>query len=198
MGSKVVLVALIAAAFGQHLGLNVWVACVLTSLGLAVLAFSPKSGSFTGGGATVLFAILAAASFGAFDVLTQVWSPWIGFGRLLPWSMVIGAAISGVQVAVHDRKAPALARGALPYLALGIALLVTQSQILIWSIGKYHDAPGSNVVYGSRGIWSVLLVWVFGHYFSKTERMTSAGMLLQRLGGAMLIAAAVLLVFWPF
>ena len=53
----------------------------------------------------------------------------------------------------------------------------------------------SNIVYSSRGIWSVLFVWILGHLFLNTElSLRQPGSLLARLIGACLICAAIALV----
>jgi uncharacterized membrane protein len=198
LGSKVVLVALILAfGFGKELSLNVWVAAFLTSIALGVLAFSPK-GVGHGGAiiSTIFYSILAAACYALFDVLTQVWSPVYGFGRLMPWAMVFSALLTAPVVLAIDRRVPRLAPSAWRYVLLGVALLVGQSMILIWAIGYYGDAAGINVVYGSRGIWSVLLVWSAGHLFTRQEHFSHRSMIIARLTGAVLIMAAVVLVFW--
>jgi hypothetical protein len=80
-------------------------------------------------------------------------------------------------------------------LALGVGLLALQSLILISAIGYFSDAAGLNVVYSSRGVWSVLVVWLVGHWFSVHERIHSGGLLARRLVAASLIAGAVALVF---
>ena len=81
-------------------------------------------------------------------------------------------------------------------MTLATALNVGQSLILIWAIGRYVDAPRLNVVYGSRGIWSVLIVWLLGAFLGARERISGARVLLQRLFGAAIITAAIVLAFW--
>lgn len=199
LGSKVVLVALILAfVFHRQVQLNVWIAAILTSAALGILAISPrgeKTGPIT---STIIYSVAAAACYGMFDVLTQIWSREYTFGRLLPWAMVFAAIGAAPVTLALDRKVPKLTRASVGYLLLGVCLLTLQSLILIWAIAAYNDAAGLNVVYGSRGIWSVLLVWVFGHLFSHHERFHHPGLVVSRLLGAILIAAAVALVFWPF
>jgi hypothetical protein len=48
-------------------------------------------------------------------------------------------------------------------------------------------------LYNTRGIWSVVLVWVIGHWFSNTERSIGKRAMLRRLAGALILLAAVLL-----
>jgi hypothetical protein len=45
-------------------------------------------------------------------------------------------------------------------------------------------------------VWSVLVVWLVGHWFSVHERIHSGALLARRLIAAGLIAAAVALVFF--
>jgi hypothetical protein len=68
--------------------------------------------------------------------------------------------------------------------------------LIISSIGYFGEAARMNVVYGSRGVWSVLLVWMLGHYFSHTETRQHLPRIVfvRRLVGATLIGAAVVLV----
>ena len=51
-----------------------------------------------------------------------------------------------------------------------------------------------NVLYTTRGVWGVLLVWVFGHWFANTERSLGPAVLTRRLIGAILLLAAIALV----
>lgn len=198
MGSKVVLVALfLAFGFGRAMGLNVWAAAVLTSAGIAVLAWPGEHLPLRQVFPAVTLSVLSAASFAMFDILTQIWTPSLTFGRLMPASIIIATVISGIFIAAIDRRMPHFPPSSRIFLSLGVVLMALQSTILIRAIGKFGDAAGLNVVYGSRGVWSVLLVWLFGRHFSQHERLPRA-VFMRRLAGAILIGAAVLMVFWPF
>jgi hypothetical protein len=63
--------------------------------------------------------------------------------------------------------------------------------LLIWSIAHFGDAAGANVVYGSRGIWSVLLVVVLGKWVKSAEVMHGPGAFAKRLTGALVITIAI-------
>lgn len=210
MGSKVVLVALVLSVFHRAVPANVWMAAGLVTVGIVILAWPTEHLPWRRIVPAVGFAMLAALSFGTFDVLTQIWSllPGYTFGRLIPWAMVFAAGITAAMDVAMDRRprrtgvprqrrrmfdVPREARG---FLALGVFLLTLQSLVLIGSIGYFHDAAGLNVVYGSRGVMSVLIVWLVGHWFSQHERIHSRGLLARRLTAAGLIGAAVCLVFF--
>lgn len=197
LGSKVVIVALIVAVAGMsQLGLNVIVAAVLTTLGIIVLAYPNQHFPWAKIVPAVGFSLLAAASFGLFDVLTQRWSPWLSFGLLMPWSLVFSALFTVPFIVSLERRWPRVPDGARVPLTLGVGLLTLQSMIFVWAIGIFQDAARLNVVYGSRGVWSVAVIWLLGHRFSQHERFHTRHQVVTRFIGATLIAIAVVLVMW--
>ena len=54
--------------------------------------------------------------------------------------------------------------------------------------------PAVNVVYSVRGLFSVLLVWWVGHWFTNTESHAGRRVLLARLAGAVAMLGAIALV----
>lgn len=197
MGVKVVIVAFILAiGLGHPLGAKVWIAAFLTTAGIGLLAFSIEELKSKRAALTVGCSLLVAIAFALFDVITQVWSPTVTFGRLMPWSMIFGASLSLALLPAIGQPLWQFTPGTLRYLAPGILLLTAQSVLLVWSIGHFQDAAGLNVVYGSRGIWSILVVWLLGAYFWPHQPLKASGTLAKRLLGAALIASAVILVFW--
>jgi hypothetical protein len=57
-------------------------------------------------------------------------------------------------------------------------------------------AASINVVYSSRGLWSVILVWWLGHWVQSREQHLQRGVLLWRLAGATTMIAAIALVLF--
>jgi hypothetical protein len=64
------------------------------------------------------------------------------------------------------------------------------------ALGFFNDAAGVNVVYGSRGIWSLAVVWFAGRLFGNAERSDSRDAMGLRLMGCLLVTAAIILVLW--
>jgi hypothetical protein len=62
------------------------------------------------------------------------------------------------------------------------------------SISIYRHATSANVLYSSRGLWSVVAVWGIGHWFANREQHLGAWVLAWRLVGAILLMAALLMV----
>ena len=52
-----------------------------------------------------------------------------------------------------------------PWLAAGAMCFSTQGLMFITSISLYRQATSANVLYSSRGLWSVVAVWAIGHWF---------------------------------
>lgn len=197
LGSKAVLVALLVTlVLSAPLKPNTWLAALLTTVGICFLAASATQFSGHGRVTTFIYALLSAAAFAGFDVMTRSWSPRLGFGRFMPWGVLIGAAMAACVILAKEHGLAGIPQPAWRSMTLATALNVGQSLLLIWAIGKYRDATGLNVVYGSRGIWSVLIVWLLGAFLGTREGISGAKVLLQRLCGAALIAAAIVLAFW--
>jgi hypothetical protein len=66
-----------------------------------------------------------------------------------------------------------------------------QAVSLVATLGLYPDTTRINVVYNSRGLWSVLAVWLVGHWWGNTERHAGRAALLWRLAGAGLMLGAI-------
>ena len=83
---------------------------------------------------------------------------------------------------------------ALPFVAAGAVLLAVQGVMFITSVSQYRQATSANVLYSSRGLWSVVAVWAIGHWFANREQHLGARVLVWRLVGAVLLMAAILIV----
>ena len=88
----------------------------------------------------------------------------------------------------------AIPRAAWPWLVSGCFLIAVQSLAFVMVIVKFRNATATNVIYSSRGLWSVLLVWALGHWFANREQHLGAKVLRWRLAGALLMMTAIALV----
>lgn len=194
LGTKILLVALFSAALlVEPVPWQWWVAAAVSTGGIALLGRGPVK---QGGGvwATVRHAALSAACFALFDVLVQKWAPaWDG-GSFLPvlFAVVAVASVGFVPLfAAPLRTIPAVAWR---WVLTGAALISLQSMGIAFTLARWGDATAVNVVYSSRGLWSVILVWAVGHWFANDERAAGAAVLRARLAGAVLLIAAIALV----
>jgi drug/metabolite transporter (DMT)-like permease len=196
LGAKTVFVAwfttvLLATALSWQL----WTAAAMSFAAIVLLNLPLRSsGARKPLGATVTFSLLAAASYALFDVLVQKWSPQWGAGRFLPIMFGISAVLTLGFVPFFRAPLSALPRAAWPSLGAGAFFTSLQSLVLVTAIAVYGEATSINVVYSARGIWSVLAVWLIGHWFANEEGKLGGAVLGWRLAGAVLMTAAIVLV----
>jgi drug/metabolite transporter (DMT)-like permease len=196
LGSKVILVAFFLVVFvGDSIGLSVWVAAFLALLGIVLLqsgsAQEQRGKTFR----TVVLALISAAAFALSDVVMKKWCPGIGFARYVPVSAGTTILLSVFLIPFFNAPLWRLPVGSGRMVLGGLFLLSLQALGVAISIGIFADAAGTNIVYASRGLWSVLLVWWIGHRFSNVERHEGRTVILSRVVGATLILSAVILIF---
>ena len=194
MGLKIILVALFTTVLlTSGVSAKLWCAAALSSLAIALLNRTDGA-THHHVGSTILYAGCSATMFALFDVLVQKWSPAWGAGRFLPVMLAFVALFSLVLVPFFHAPLREVPRGAWPWLMGGCVLIGLQSLIFVSTIAWFGDATTANVIYSSRGLWSVVAVWGVGHWFGNRERHDAAGVLRWRLAGAVLMMAAIALV----
>lgn len=194
LGIKIILVAVLTTLIlGQSVSPRMWAAAALSTLAIALLNWT-RGVHHHHVTLTILAAGGSAASFALFDVLVQKWTPAWGAGRFLPTMLGFVALLSLGAASQFPAPLRALPSAAWRWLLAGSVVLAFQSIIFVSSVAVFGQATSANVVYSSRGLWSVILVWVIGHWFSNTEQKLGAGILRWRLVGALLMMAAIALV----
>jgi drug/metabolite transporter (DMT)-like permease len=194
-GLKVVLIAVFTPLVtGDSVGMKLWAAALLSVLGVAFLNRKDGNTPPRNVGITLLAGGAGAIFFAMFDVLVQNWGPGWGVGRLLPMIFWINGLLSFSLIFMFKAPLRQVAKGAWPWLLMGSALLGTQSIIFVSAIALHGQATAANVIYASRGLLSVLMVWLVGHWFANQEQHLGARVLRWRLFGAALMLTAIVLV----
>lgn len=195
LGSKVILVAVFTTVIMDDSVRGVlWLAAGLSCVGIAFLNRGGADGH-RHVARTIGLALLAAAGYALFDVLVMRWAPGWGAGRFLPVTMVFGALFSTGFVPLFRKPWTEVDRAGWRPLGLGALFIALQSLILVYGLATFGDATAMNVVYSTRGLWSVLAVWWLGHWFANREMELGAVAMRGRLLGAALLCAAIVLVF---
>jgi drug/metabolite transporter (DMT)-like permease len=195
VGTKVLFVAVfVTLLVGDPLPLDYWVSAVMSAAGIAVL----NLGAGAGGrhhhlGMTIAAALGAASCYAMFDVVVRKWAPAWGVGRLLPAGMAVAAVLSFALWPLFEGPLGQLPRPARGPLLLGAAFLGIQAVLLVRTLGIYPDTTRINIVYNTRGLWSVPAVWLVGHWWGNTERHAGRAALLWRLAGAALLLGAIVI-----
>ena len=193
LGSKVVFVALFTVLLGAAaVTPAMWTAVVLTACATALLGASgrmKREALFR----SLLYGFSAAAAFALTDVLQQRWVPAWGFCHYAATMFLTVAVLSFGLIPFFREGLRALPAAAWRWTFAGGTLLSVQALGIAWCIVNL-GATTTNVLYNSRGVWSVVLVWTVGHWFGNTERSQGCGVMLRRLAGSALLLAAIALI----
>jgi drug/metabolite transporter (DMT)-like permease len=198
MGTKVILVAFFTVLLiGESIPVKWWVAVFLTALATLLLARKREGAPARAKGtaSAVQLAFASAIVFALIDVLIQKWAPAIGFSRFVPM-MFFSTAVASIGVVPMFRgRLLAISGTSWRWLLTGSLLIGTQVLLLAYSLSQFGHATAVNVVYSSRAVWAVLLVWFVGHWFENRESQEHGNAIMaQRLGGAGLIVSAIWLI----
>ena len=193
LGSKVVFVALFTVLLGAAaVTPAMWGAVGLTACATALLGAGGQVKSealFR----SLLYGFSAAAAFALTDVLQQRWVRAWGFTHYAATMFLTVAVLSFGLVPFFRESLRALPATSWRWALAGGSLLAVQALGIAWCIVNL-GATTTNVLYNSRGVWSVVLVWTVGHWFGNTERSQGRGVMLRRLAGSALLLAAIALI----
>jgi drug/metabolite transporter (DMT)-like permease len=194
MGVKVLLVAALVVGITREQLPSIW----WVAAGLSTAAAVLLGGGRPSGGRSLLPGLLgglgAALAFAGVDVLFQLWADGPGVWR---FSALVALCMGGLSLTLLPflegpvwQLSPAVLRAFVP------GLLATLAQVLLmaYCVVKLKGAAWANLLYSSRGVWSVLLVWKAGSLFGNTENEIGRELMLRRLAGAALMLVAIALV----
>lgn len=197
LGAKVIFVALLGwIIFGFQLQTTQWVAAGLATAGVILMGLTDfqQSGRL---GRTTALALGCSAAFAVTDITIQKWGDDFGTFNFLPFQFVALAVISLLMLPFLGKGSLKAPGPAWKWIAAAAALSAIQAILITGTIAFWHDATGVNVVYATRGLWSIALVWWLGRHFQNHERATAGGKRIGwRLAGAVLIIGGVVLTSW--
>ncbi len=194
-GLKVVIVAFLTPILAKEaVGAKLWIAALLSVAGITFL--NRKDAGKTPRGLFITFVAggIGAVAFAIFDVLVQMWGPTWGAGRLLPCIFWINGILSFGLIFRFSAPLSQVPKQAWKWLTGGAALLSAQSIIFVGTVAMYGKATSANIVYASRGLLSVMLVWMIGHWFMNQEQNLGASVLRWRMVGAAMMLSAIVMV----
>lgn len=195
MGLKLIFVAVLVTLFaGEVLSWKLWTAALLATSGIALLNRRGGHAAHSHVGRTILTAGAAAAAFAVFDWLVQRWSPSWGAGRFIALVMAVSGLMSFAFVPLFRAPLSAIPGASWRWLLPGAIVLGVQSVGFVFTVAYWRQAASTNVLYSSRGLWSVALVWIFGHWVKSREQALGRAVLTWRLAGAALMMSAIVLV----
>lgn len=192
LGLKLIFVPLFIALIGAGaLPSAIWPACLLACIGVALLNYSRYSTADRKLLYSVGAAAAGAAAFAMFDVCVQLWSPTWSGGGFLPLMFIGSTLLSTSFIAGFDaplRKVPSHAQLAL--FGVGFFFAV-QALAIVASVAFWQQAAEANVVYSTRGMWSLLLVAWLGKRFGISDAGLDGRTLAVRILGAVVLLASI-------
>ena len=193
LGSKVVFVALFTVLLGVGVvPAAMWVAVLLTALATALLGMGGTAHR-AALARSLFYGFSAAAAFALTDVLQQRWVKAWGFPHYAATMFLTVGGLSFGLMPFFRESLRVLPVSAWRWAVAGGALLAVQALGISWSIVAL-GATTTNVLYNSRGIWSVVLVWTVGHWFGNIERAQGRAVMWRRLAASALLLAAIALI----
>jgi drug/metabolite transporter (DMT)-like permease len=196
MGVKVLMVAAFAGWVADEKIPKIWwVAAVLSALAAALMGLGAPSDRrrlFIG----VICGLGAAAAFALVDVFFQVWAGRLGVWPFSAWVALAMGFLSLPLLPVLEGPWWKVPRPALIAFVPGMAATLGQVVLMAYAVVLLQGAAWANLLYSSRGLWSVLLVWIWGRSLGNAEFEEGGTVLVRRLGGALLMLLAVGLVLY--
>ncbi|MCA9193675.1 MAG: hypothetical protein KDB03_18010 [Planctomycetales bacterium] len=191
LGLKVVFVPfLIRWLSGTSLPTMIWFACGLATVGIALLNFSRgKSHSrrlfslCTAGG--------GAAAYAMFDVCVQLRSPEWSQGAFLSTVFVGSTILSSSFLRATPQRLQDIPAAAWPALLGSGACFALQSLCIVCTIAFWGHASIANVMYATRGLWSLLLVSLLGTRLGIREPGLTHDVFWIRFVGATILLVAI-------
>ena len=172
-----------------------WIACVLVAVALFVM-HSPNittQSSFT---KTVLLTFFSACLFALCDTAFQHYAHLWGAARFTALTSQLAGIACLIFMPRLRKRFFALTTVCRTHLLTSALFFLLPSFCMGYAIGRYGHAPEINVLYSSRALWSIVLVWGVGRFIGSREHKTSLTILLRRLAGAIILIAAAALVIY--
>lgn len=191
MGVKVILVALFSSLLlAEGVPFKWWIGAALSTSAIGLLNI--------GGGAahrrvreTVLLTAASAVVYALDDVLIQRWAPAWGPLNFLPPMFGLMGLYSFALLGFARGGLRGISGAAWRWVLPGVGCNALTNGGIVLAIGLWGKATAVNIVYSWRGLVSVLVIWLAGHWFANTERHAGRAVLLARLAGATAMLAAI-------
>ena len=194
LGSKVIFVALFSAALGtEKIGASTWLAVLLTAIATALLGFGHPHAQRDAIFRSLIYGFSAASMYALTDITQQRWVHEWGFSHYAATLFLTVAVLSFALIPLLRGDGQEVSARTWLWIVAGGGTLAVQACGVAWAIVTI-GATSTNVLYNSRGLWSVVLVWTIGHWFGNAERGRGRAVMLRRFAGSLLLLAAILLI----
>jgi len=196
MGTKTVFVPLYSVFLldSETLGWTLWLAAGITAEAIFLLGGTGTS-DWRRLRKAVMYAILSCVFFAGTDSIVGGRGQDFGPTAMLLCMMATLSVASLFCWPIARRES--VVRGSGRFLLFGGVAYGVQALILGIALSIYGRATTVNIVYSSRGLFGIALVWFVGHWFANRERAEAGRtvMIRRTIGALLLLSAIVLAVF---
>lgn len=196
MGVKSILVAFFLVLFGfsnEPIASSTWLAAGLTAVAVALIGWPGRNADRTSAKGIIL-AIASAASFSLLDSMVPHFSHQTDPVRML---FCIFGSLGLLTLALLPWREESIFRRSLPgdTWAWGSGVLIAlQAVLMSTAIACYRVPTEVNIVYSSRGLWTLLFVAWLGNRLCLSEGSLTHWVKGRRFAGSILLGICILLI----
>ncbi len=195
LGAKVLFVALLSTLIlRESVPLTWWLGAVMTAAAIYLLGAVPAGEARRNMTFTVMASMGAAFGFALLDIAAAGWASRFGLYPFMFYTQLVVAFGSAALLPFFSAPLREVSVRAWKWLTLGSVIVATQFVLMAWTLSTFGKPTGVNILYGSRGLWSVLLILAIGPLVGNFERDAGRGILARRLIGSVLLLAAITVV----
>ena len=196
MGLKILIVLILAKfILGMELPHLMVAAGIICCIAVFIMGYSKKRISSKKEWLTFGLAIWACSSYAACDVLIQKFSPNFSALSMLCISnfvLLISTFPYFKRFARDLKNAP---KPALALAATAAALMVVEALFMFFALTGSVSAPLCNILYNTRGIMSIILVFIIGKYVDGLDKLSQGSAIRRVIGSIMIFASVGMVVF---
>ncbi len=196
MGIKSVFVAGFSALLlSERVPLAWWIAAAVSAAAVALIGRQGGERPALAAHREALVAVLASMMiFALNDVLIQKWTAGLGAPRFLSFMFTVVAVGSAAFVPFFSGRLRRIDAAGWRAVLPGAGAMALNHVCIGATLAVFGAATAVNVVYSSRGLIALALVWWAGHWFANEERSRGREVMGRRLVGALLLLGAIVLV----
>lgn len=194
MGAKAVFVVILAVLLGTELiTANLVFAAVASTCAVALLGFAGGKSHHVA--LTICLSLLSAFFFACSDIMVAAWGKAFGSGRFLFLMIVVNALLSFALIPFFRGGMRSIPLKAWRWAVPAAVLMALQALFMNYGLSAYQNVASANVIYSTRGLWSVLLGALPLVLFGQGAEELSNSVRKMRFAGALLMCVAIGVLF---
>jgi len=193
LGSKVLWITILSALLlREAVPIEWWIGASMAVLGITILGYQPGvlKTSQTSQWPTIAWGLTSALFFSGTDLMVQESSRFLPPAIFLPVMFAAQGIFSLGMIPLFRSPLSRVSKQAWPWLAAGSGMIALQAVLMAIALVWFAKAAEVNIVYNSRGLWSIVLALIFARFLGLGEQqLTPFSMFCRGIGALLLLAA---------